>query len=102
MYGNTLFHYLVIFGESQSFTILDIEKNLMAKENDEDTFLIKNKRGVIPILFGLPNIARLFLIKNVSSSFSLAIRFFSMVNHHKVKIKKPLKGSILYHGTESY
>ena len=32
MNGNTLFHYLVIFGESQSFTILDIEKNLMAME----------------------------------------------------------------------
>jgi hypothetical protein len=51
MYGNTLFHYLVIFGESQSFTILDIEKNLMAKENDEDTFLIKNNRAI----FGKPN-----------------------------------------------
>jgi hypothetical protein len=51
MYGNTLFHYLVIFSESQSFTILDIEENLMAKENDEDTFLIKNNRAI----FGKPN-----------------------------------------------
>jgi ankyrin repeat protein len=51
MYGNTLFHYLAIFSESQSFTILDIEESLMAKENDEDTFLIKKNRTI----FGKPN-----------------------------------------------
>jgi hypothetical protein len=54
MYGNTLFHYLVIFGESQSVTILDIEENLVSKEKKvlcKDKFLIKDNRAV----FGKPN-----------------------------------------------
>ena len=53
MYGNTLFHYLVIFGESQSVTILDIEENLMSKEKNrsKDKFFIKDNRAI----FGKPN-----------------------------------------------
>jgi hypothetical protein len=53
MYGNTLFHYLVIFSESQSFRILDIEENLLSKNKvrSKDEFLIKDNRAI----FGKPN-----------------------------------------------
>ena len=47
MYGNTLFHYLVIFGELQSVTILDIKEKIIPK----DKFLIKDNRAI----FGKPN-----------------------------------------------
>jgi hypothetical protein len=47
VYGNTLFHYLVIFSESQSFTIFDILENLLFKEKK----MSKNKRAI----FGKPN-----------------------------------------------
>ena len=53
MYGNTLFHYLVIVSESQSFTIFDILENLLFKEKkmSKETYLPKDKRA----LFGKPN-----------------------------------------------
>jgi hypothetical protein len=55
MYGNTLFHYLVIFSESQSVTILDIVENHLLKETrkfwSKEKYLPNVKRAV----FDQPN-----------------------------------------------
>ena len=53
MYGNTLFHYLVIFSESQSFTIFDKLENLLFKDKimSKGTYLPQDKRAI----FGKPN-----------------------------------------------
>ena len=52
MYGNTLFHYLVIFSESQSFTIFDILENLFKEKfMSKEKYLLNDKRAI----FGQPN-----------------------------------------------
>jgi hypothetical protein len=80
MYGNTLFHYLVIFSESQSVTILDIEKNLMSEVQSKDKFFIKdnraifgksNKIGITPLemaaYYGKPRVFKGLLVKTERS-----------------------------------
>jgi hypothetical protein len=70
MYGNTLFHYLVIFSESQSFTILDIEESLLIK-NNRAIFGKPNKIGITPLAmaayFGKLKVFKGLLVKTEQS-----------------------------------
>lgn len=102
MYGNTLFHYLVIFGESESVEILGIVENFLSKEmfwskekylpdDKRGIFGQKNKIGMIPLemaaYFGKLNMFKGLLVKTEQS----------VINKKKEKLHKLTKDGMECH-----